>query len=473
MTRYPKSGKGSKWTIKELEAIKSIWKGDTISDGEGLCGEVRVNEKVSIHFRYQFKWGGKSAWFYCGTYPVSDMSAIRKERDKAKELVKSGIDPRTNKKAEKIEAYAAVEKIIEQIEIKKSEAITFSELCAVWLKDGVNRKDGNKHITQLLNKNVISHIGSVEIKKLTENHLRTMYRSIIETGKITTAVAMSKTVRQILRWAEKRKPYRALMSDGNPTDLVDINKLLPDDYSEQRTRVLSNDEIRMLKSIFDKSEQDYATATNKRIVSHGLKKETQIAVWLCLGTLCRIGELLMTEWKDVDLDKRFWTIPARNTKGQRGKRQMQVVYLSDFTLSQFQRLKNISGNSQWAFPSRNKDDGHVCLKSVSKQIGDRQTQFKKKTKALTKRVQDNSLVIGTVEWTPHDLRRTGSTLMRKKLKISRDVINLCLNHVIGTRIDGHYIHDDYADEKRAAWKMWGNEIERILSSEAISIDSIE
>ena len=36
MTRYPKSGKGSKWTIKELVAIKPEWKGDTLSDGEGL-----------------------------------------------------------------------------------------------------------------------------------------------------------------------------------------------------------------------------------------------------------------------------------------------------------------------------------------------------------------------------------------------------------------------------------------------------
>jgi hypothetical protein len=63
--------------------------------------------------------------------------------------------------------------------------------------------------------------------------------------------------------------------------------------------------------------------------------------------------------------------------------------------------------------------------------------------------------------------------MRKELKISRDVINLCLNHVIGTRIDGHYIHDDYAEEKRAAWERWGKEIEKILSDETKNIDSVE
>jgi hypothetical protein len=42
MTRYPKQGKGRRWTVKELGAIDRTWRGDTISDGDGLSGEVRV-----------------------------------------------------------------------------------------------------------------------------------------------------------------------------------------------------------------------------------------------------------------------------------------------------------------------------------------------------------------------------------------------------------------------------------------------
>ena len=33
-------------------------------------------------------------------------------------------------------------------------------------------------------------------------------------------------------------------------------------------------------------------------------KRRKIALWLCLGTLCRIGELLMTEWKHLNLEQR-------------------------------------------------------------------------------------------------------------------------------------------------------------------------
>ncbi|MBI3348801.1 MAG: hypothetical protein HY020_16535 [Burkholderiales bacterium] len=47
---------------------------------------------------------------------------------------------------------------------------------------------------------------------------------------------------------------------------------------------------------------------------------------------------------------------------------------------------------------------------MSKQVSDRQTQFKEQAGPLKKRKQDNSLTLseGRVgAWTPHDLRRTG------------------------------------------------------------------
>jgi hypothetical protein len=42
MTRYPKSGKGKKWTLLELKAIPDAWAGDTINDSNGLVGDIRV-----------------------------------------------------------------------------------------------------------------------------------------------------------------------------------------------------------------------------------------------------------------------------------------------------------------------------------------------------------------------------------------------------------------------------------------------
>lgn len=467
LTRYPKSGKAAKWTISELKAIPANWKGDTVSDGDGLSGEVRVSAEgtVSVRFKYAFRWNGKVAWFQCGTYPTNDMAHIREERDRARALVKGGVNPRADKKATKIEAQAAIDASIKAHEQKRVEYKTVQDLFDVWIKDGVNRADGNKYLMQSFSKHALPPLGGIEVRLLSEHHLRDLYRSIISAGKVATAVELSKDIGQMLRWAEKRKPWRALLIDGNPSELVEINKLLPKDYTKERTRKLSFDEIRQLKSIFEGTTQHYAKATKKYEVERPLKKEVQVAMWLCLATLCRIGELLMTEWKHVDFETRTWFIPAANTKGERNKKTDQIVYLSDFALSQFKQLHELTGDTEWAFPARYKE-GHVCLKSASKQIGDRQAQFKNRTRKLKCRVENNSLVLGDKEWTPHDLRRTGATMMQQ-LKVPRDVINLCQNHVIGSKVDRVYLLDDYADEKRGAWHKLGNNLEAILNTHNI------
>ena len=268
----------------------------------------------------------------------------------------------------------------------------------------------------------------------------------------------------MLRWAEKRKPWRALMIDGNPSGLVEIKTIVPIDYTKERKRQLSIEEIVTLKSIFDTTKSRYAESAKKYGTERPLKVEAQIALWLCLGTICRIGELLMTEWRHVDFEQRTWFIPAANSKGERGRRCDQLVFLSNFTLGQFKALHALTGESKWAFPGRDKDE-QICEKSVSKLVGDRQVKFKQRSRKFKCRVENNSLVLGDQEWTPHDLRRTGATLMQK-LKVSREVINLCQNHVIGSKVDRVYLLDDYADEKRDAWNKLGDRLEDILRDDS-------
>ena len=468
MTRYPKDGKGSKWTPKELDAITQLWKGDTISDGGGLSGTVRLglDGKVSVRFQYIFRIGTKTSFFQCGTYPALSIASIRKNRDHAKQLVRDGIDPRSKKVADKIEAQAAVLEIIRIDEQKRSEELTFQDLYDAWIKDGVSRSDGNKYINLTFQKNAIPVLGDIQLRHLTEHHLRDVYRKIISAGKVATAVELSKDIRQMLRWGEKRKPWRALLIDGNPSELVEIKKLVPKGYTKERKRKLSVDEIKKLRAIFENTTQNYLAAPSKYDAERPVKREVQLAMWICLSTLCRIGELLMSEWKHVDFEARTWFIPAENVKGEDAQKRDQLVYLSDFAFDKFKQLYALTGDSLWAFPARYKE-GHVCVKSASKQVGDRQIIFKSRTKKLQARVENNSLVLGEEEWTPHDLRRTGATMMQQLTpRVSRDVINLCQNHVIGTKVDRVYLLDDYAEEKRDAWVRLGNRLDEIVGIEA-------
>lgn len=470
-TRYPKSGKGKPWTIRELQTIPADWQGDTLSDGDGLSGEVRISKdgKVSVRFKYAFRWETKIRWHQCGTWPTIDMASIRDNRDEARSKLKQGINPVTDAAAAKIEAQNARAAVVAQAAAEAAERKTVHDLFGAWTKDGVARKDGNAELVRSFNADILPDIGAVELRKLSERHLRDVLRKMVERGVSRSADAAFNNITQMLHWGEKRQPWRGLLIDGNPADLIEMDKLLPEDYEEERSRVLSPNELRELATTFAslRAEYEAAPAGSKYDTIRPMKRETELAIWICLGTLCRIGELLMAEWKDIDLEAGTWFVPKANVKGRGKKKQDHHVFLSAFALRQFKALHCLTGTSAWLFPARNRlgSDAPVCPKTVSKQIGDRQEQFKNRSKPLARRRHDNTLVLANGvngEWTPHDMRRTGATMMQQ-LGVPLDIIDRCQNHVMpGSRVRRHYMHYDYKTEKTEAWNKLGDRIDAIL-----------
>jgi integrase len=234
------------------------------------------------------------------------------------------------------------------------------------------------------------------------------------------------------------------------------------DLSNERDRVLSDDEIRQLHGIFKAMTEQYQAAPDKRVAVQPVVVTTQIALWLCLSTTCRIGELLMSRWEHIDFEQSVWFVPKENSKATQAKRVDWTVQLSDFACKQFKRLHALTGYQAWCFPATNKDNHHVCLKSVSKQVGDRQASFKNRT-ALKGRRNDDSLVLSSQAWTPRDLRRTGSTLMQV-LGIEEGIRERCLNHAVGGKIGRVYGRHNYEHEKREAWQKLGLHLEELLTS---------
>lgn len=467
MTRYPKTGKGTKWTVRELANIPSEWAGDTLNDSNGLTGEVRqaADGSISIRFKFAFKWNGKVAWFNCGSYPLHDIITIRKTRDEAREAVKQGIDPRIKKQADKIEAHNEALAIIAQEQAEREKNKTFQDMFLAWLDGGVSRQDDNLELIRTFEKDVLPFIADKPVRTVTEHDLRKIYRNVLARGtelnpRERTMISLADDIRQLFKWAEMRQPWRTLLSNGNPALLVDVSKLISIDYSEERERVLSPEEIRTLDRLIKEHNLAYEQADNKRTAPRAINPRAQCAVWLCLSTICRIGELLMARWEHVDLENRIWFIPAANTKGARGKKKDHYVYLSDFSLKQFQRLRTLT-DTEWCFPSKD-GSNHVCVKSVSKIIGDRQEKFKDRPNGLKGRRNDNTLVLGDEAWTPHDMRRTGATMMQE-MGISLDIIDRCQNHILGgSKVRRHYMKYDYAKEKQEAWEKLGQRIEEIL-----------
>nr|WP_232244679.1 site-specific integrase [Pseudomonas citronellolis] len=455
-------------TAKQLEALTSADDGKTLREDGGLVAKVRAGVRgVTVLFRYEFKLDGAKRDHRLGSWPKKSLAQIRAERDEVKATVTKGIDPTAARKAAKIEAQAAIAATIAEAERQAAENKTVADLFEEWMRDGVSRQDGNAELRRSFAKDVLPLIGKKPLRTLTEKDLLNVLRSVKARGLNRTVVIRSKDIGQMLRWAEKRKPWRTLMADGNPADLVDVNKLLDHDYEEQRDRLLSPDEIRELHDIFARLERHYDAlpAGQKYSGIRPVNPRVQCAVWICLSTLCRIGELLKSEWRHVDLEKGTWFIPAEATKGHKGKRQDHHVFLSPFALSQFKRLKEETGHTPFCFPSKD-ENSHVDTKTVSKLIGDRQCRFKNRSKPLTGRHHDDSLVLSKGakgEWTPHDLRRTGATMMQE-IGVTLEIIDRCQNHLLGgSKVRRHYLHHDYAKEKTEAWRLLGEKIETILT----------
>lgn len=160
---------------------------------------------------------------------------------------------------------------------------------------------------------------------------------------------------------------------------------------------------------------------------------------------------------------------GRGHQGAQGQAPRSPHLSLPFALEQFKRLHKETSNTLFCFPSKD-GKNHVDTKTVSKLIGDRQCRFKNRCKPLAGRHNDDSLVLseGTKgEWTPHDLRRTGATMMQE-LGVTLEIIDRCQNHLLGgSKVRRHYLHHDYAKEKTEAWRLLGEKLSLILANGAL------
>lgn len=463
VTRKPKNGK--QFTVQELDNLPAEWEGDKLSDGGGLRGTVRVNRsrvkqnskpEIKVSWEYSMRVNRKQVWFNCGLYPNVGLSEIRAKRDWAKQVVRQGLDPRDVIKAELVKKAEAQREVFQREETRKAEALRVSDLFNRWVVEGVNRKDSNKSIKAMFKNHLLPVVGKVALKDLSEQDLIGVYKKLLADGKVKTMIELHKDVGQMLRWAGERKPYRKLLIEGNPAVLVDMNTLVPRGYKKERDRVLSESEITSLYEKFKDSP---------------IKETIQIAVWLCLSCTCRIGELTLAEWSHVDFEAKTWFIPAENSKGQEKRKTNHTIFLSDFALRQFTRLKELVGDNRWCFPATN-TGGSVGKASMSKAVGDRQIQFMNRTRKLQNRVENNSLVIGDGVWTMHDLRTTSATLIQQLYPSVQDgelIAQLCLHHQVVGGAARHYLFHKYEPQMREAWGLLGKRLDLLTFNQSANV----
>lgn len=433
--------------IKELE-LKALTEADIatkIRDGNGLLGEVRHDRsgKLTVAFEYRYRIGNRHRSISAGNWPRDSLKAIRNRRDAFRVDVAQGRDPAELKKTAKLATQAADAEARADAQAKldaiaaASRRMTVTDLLDRWEKLAlVSRKDKGREVRRMFEKDVLPALGLLAVADVRKGDIAAMLDRIRERGVGRMVNLMLSQVRQMFRFAVARDWIEA-----DPT--ASLKKADFGGKEVERDRVLSEDEIRDLAQCLPEAK---------------FSATTEAAIWVMLATCCRIGEISKAKWSDVDFDARRWKIPATNSKNKRE----HIVALSDFAMKWFQKLHASRLSNEWVLPAKNitpsGTETHVNEKSISKQVHDRQrtTPMKGRSKCVS------VLLLSGGEWTPHDLRRSGATLMGE-LGVNDDVIERCLNHVEANRMKRTYQRQKAESAKMEAWRLLGERLELLIN----------
>jgi integrase len=189
-----------------------------------------------------------------------------------------------------------------------------------------------------------------------------------------------------------------------------------------------------------------------------MRSVTRLALRFMLVTLARGCEVRHMTWQDINFKNRIWTLP-RTKNGH-----MHRVYLNDMALNILAEVQAIT-----------KDQGYVFGSMGTKAIpNDQACELKPMhIRTLCQPIKRHFDKFGIeIPFTPHDLRRTGATIVAS-LFGRRDLVKMCLNHVSNDVTD---IYDQYtySSEKKMAMEALNRALRIIIESKDVeSIPSLE
>lgn len=422
---------------RQVETAKPGEKDVYLRDGDGL--ELRIMPAGKRIWQFRYQHDGKRNVIGMGGADFVSLKDARKLAHDARELLDKGICPRSHAQ----ELAEADRQRLEEEARERASIKTFEDVANEWLElEAFSRRDSGKEARRLLDADVLPYIRSVHAKDVTKAQILSIIDRIKKRGSLVHANHVFAHLRQIFNWCLRRDivDRSPMMNLSKERDAGGIQK--------SRKRNLSGNELLEL---------------NDAMAESGLGRPQQIALWLQLSTLTRIGEILKARWEHVDFDRDEWFIPSENSKNGKA----HVVFLSNFSKRHFLELECLTGKSAWCFPATRRKEGHVYEKSVTQQVRDRQREepMKGRSKAV------GTLILSGGTWTPHDLRRTGTTLVAS-LGIHKEIASLCLNHVSGTTSDKMLdVYDRYEriNERREAFARLGERLDELLHDKARTV----
>jgi integrase len=387
-----------------------------VPDGKitGLYLVLQPSGAKSWALRYRA--AGKPTKLTLGPYPTLDLANARRRAQEALGDVASGKNPAAEKKAAR-EAQKAASSTADRVET----------VAASFIDKYVKRNVGEswaREAERLLTKEINPKFGCKRLGEVKKSDIHDLLDEIVDRGAPIVANRTLAVFRRLCNWAVERG-----VVDASPCDKIKVPAA-----EESRDRVLSDDEVRLAWTAFERLGWPFG----------------QIAQLLLL-TGARRDEIASGRWSEIDLEAKTWTIAKERSKNG----VAHEIPLSDAAIAILKQLPRIGDRKDALIFST------TGLTAVS--------GFSRAKDAI-----DNVILaargaeVGAPDrWTFHDLRRTAASGMAG-LGIAPHVVEAVLNHRSGTikGVAAVYNRYSYATEKRQALDAWARRLEAIVTGAA-------
>jgi integrase len=173
---------------------------------------------------------------------------------------------------------------------------------------------------------------------------------------------------------------------------------------------------------------------------------TRLALELLLLTVVRKDNVCKARWAHIDMANKTWTIPGRTIGGNGFMKMPQphTVYLSDQAVKILEQAKELSGDSEWVFPT---------VTRLSEPMGEVTINH------LLARLKAAGSC--PADFAPHGLRSTFSTLANEE-GIAPDVVEVIMAHQDRNAVRATYNRAKHAKAAALALQWYADRIDQIV-----------
>lgn len=374
----------------------------TLSDGLGLKLNISATSKL---WRFDYTHQNKQRSLSLGRFPEVSLSEAREQRDKARRLLRDGLDPVRERQSKQ----------------RKAPTDTMKAVSAEWLSKG-DWSDGHlRTLTQRLDNHILPYLGDIPVSEITTPVVHECLKRIEERGTIETAHRVKYIIGQVCRYAAAQG-----LCTTDPTAI--LRDALQKTTERSFPAITDPEQLGALLRAIDGYNGSFVVKT---------------ALQLLPLVFVRPGEHRAARWDEFDLDAAMWVIPASRMK--RPKNGPHTVPLSRQAVSLLKELYKVTGDGPLLFPGNSGTGRPISENTLNA--------------ALLR------LDISRDVHVPHGFRHTASTLLNEQ-RFDSDLIEVQLHHG-GEGIRKVYNRAQYLELRQEMMQGWSDYLEQLKDGASV------